>query len=119
MKRDMDLAREILFRIEADTHWPADVDLRFEDLCDEVVGYHVMLLKEAGLIEAEELNSQELVYDSVRLTWTGHEFLNAARDDGRWDMAKKALEGAGGFVFDVAKALLVELFKAQIPKPIN
>src|SRR5438552_724153 len=54
---------------------------------DEQVGYHVFILIEAGLLEGEQFNNARLpspAGEASRLTWAGHEFIDAARDDTRW-----------------------------------
>jgi hypothetical protein len=75
-----------------------------------------MILDEAKLITAEEIAALGTTsrWFPIRLTWQGHEFLDAARDDTRWNKAKDAMAQVGGFVFDVAKSLLIELMKQQL-----
>jgi len=55
MKRDMDLARQILFEIEK---LPHGYDVIFQPEIEghsfEAVSYHIMLLTQAGYIEGEE-----------------------------------------------------------------
>lgn len=113
MKRDMNLVREILFAIE-----DAPYDRRLAKLNlgskveEEVVSYHVMLLAEAGLIEAQDLSARGggLDWRPSRLTWEGHEFLEAARDQSRWVKATELMkEKGGGMIFDTLKGLLVKL----------
>ncbi len=49
-----------------------------------------MLLHEAGLIDAEKLTSADGVCGKPkRLTYNGHEFLDAARSDAVWRKAKE------------------------------
>ena len=44
-----------------------------------------------------------------RLTWAGHEFLDAARDETRYRKAvRRVVDCTGGLIFEVLKALLVE-----------
>ncbi len=120
MKRDMDLIRKILFEIEK---WPLNgggSNLEIQEYSTEEVTYHVMLLVEAGLIKAYDVSSMSgPAFIPERLTWQGHEFLDAARDDNRWNKAKDAMGKAGGFVFEVAKALLISYLSNQVmpPKP--
>ncbi len=120
MKRDMDLVRQILFEIEKQSFEDSGQLLKFDGYSDEEVSYHVMLLDEAGLIQAKDLSGgSDLMWIPMRLTWQGHEFLDAARDETRWNKAKDAMSKAGGFVFEVGKALLIEFMKQQLlqPKP--
>lgn len=115
MKRDMDLARKILFSIEASEVDPrAGIDLDISGYDKKAVFYHIMLLNEAGLIEADDfsvLGMGEAGYEwrANRLTWAGHEFLDAARSDTLWQKAKeKTGKLAGGVTFDILKEVLVQ-----------
>ena len=76
----------------------------------EVV-YHVKLLEEAGLVEIRDLsNLSGLRYWPTRLTWAGHEFLDAARDDTRWQKAKRfVIEKTGSLSFDLLKQVLTKI----------
>lgn len=56
---------------------------------------------------------------TTRLTWLGHEFLDAARDDGRWEKAKSAISKVGGWSFEVVKHILVELAKDAIKSSLG
>jgi hypothetical protein len=81
MKRDMDLVRDIL--VQAETFPFGDFhDISVADHAHEEVVYHVMLLDEAGLIEAKECSSLDGIdWKAKRLTYEGHEFLDAARSN--------------------------------------
>jgi len=115
MKRDMDLVRWILSEIEKQPSYNDEINLEREDYPSEVVFYHIMLLHEAGLIVArDESGINDLHWVPERLTWQGHEFLEAAKDDSRWNKAKEIMARGGGFVFEVAKPLLVQLLRDQI-----
>jgi hypothetical protein len=82
----------------------------------EEVAYHVMLLAEAGYIEASTLaTTDDTIWKARRLTWTGHEFFEAAKDDTRWSRAKVVMrEKGGGMAFEVLKQLLIEMMKGTI-----
>jgi Hypothetical protein (DUF2513) len=112
MKRDMDLARAILLKIEEhpDSDGIGWVSLEIEGRSDREIGYHVMLLHEADLLEAIDASDSEgSDWRPVRLTWAGHEFLDAARQEGRWQKAKEIVkEKTGGLSFEAIKALLIK-----------
>lgn len=104
MKRDMDLVRKILFAMEDGPALAPD-DFEIEGYDDETVSYHLAIMGEAGLLLV--LDSSTLAEFStlpVRMTWAGHEFLEAVRDDSRWNQVKGQMNKVGGFVFEVAKA---------------
>lgn len=88
MKSDMDLIRQILLHIEERD----DLGFDFADYEQQMVAYHVRLLVEAGLLHAVALTAIDgtihLQGGRTALTWSGHEFLDAARDEGRWTEAK-------------------------------
>ncbi|MGG3925690.1 DUF2513 domain-containing protein [Metabacillus fastidiosus] len=106
MKRDMDLIREILIKTEekeSSTSWePIEIDGYDEDLLE----YNVKLLKQNGLIEAQfSLPSGFMIRN---LTWEGHEFLDAARNETIWKKTKNIVIEKGG---SVSFQILIELLK--------
>jgi hypothetical protein len=116
MKRDMDLIRAILLEVEA---WPIDrrstsVEIPGHDA--QVISYHVMLLDEAGLLkgmDASGMGNIEWLVD--RLTWSGHEFVEAARDDTRWRKALNTIgEKSGAVLFEIVKQVLVQLAREAV-----
>ena len=114
MKRDMDLVRLILLEIEKSSEDPrAEIRLQIPDYTFEQVSYHVMILHEAGLVEADDLSTMGSgsVWLPRRLTWSGHEFLDAARNDSIW---KKAKEKASSMNFELLKELLLNLARQQL-----
>ena len=120
MKRNMDLVRQILLQIEATESGKA-IKLDLPDCGEEEVGLHVELMIEHGLIEGNVAPSHDgpahriLTYRIKRMTWEGHDFLDAARKDTIWNKAKeKCLEATGGLAFDVLKTCLTELGKEAI-----
>lgn len=116
MKRDMNLIRKILLNIEEAPFKGGWLELDIEGYDESVLSYHIMLLHEAGLIEAKEISTLKItVWKPKYLTWEGHEFLDAARDESRW---KKALdimkEKGGGVAFEVLKSVLIQLMTKAV-----
>lgn len=116
MKRDMNLARRILLEVEK---WPPEggggqIDVQGYD--QQTISYHIMLLSEAGLLKGRDASGVgDICWFVDRLTWEGHEFVEAARDDTRWKKAISTISEKGGsFVFDVIKQLLVDLIKQAV-----
>ena len=116
MKRDMDLARSILLAIEASDEEPGQwIRLKLENRTDTDVSYHVMLLSEAGLIKARDLGTVGFAWYPTRLTWQGHEFLDAARNNGLWERAKRiALDKTGGLSLELLQTVLIDLGKQAV-----
>ena len=112
MKRDMELARTIMLRLEAIPEnsclsAPAE-DLGLTDHPVEKVRYHLKLLVGAGFLDGEPYLSGEFGVKAI--TWRGHEFLDDTRDPTIWTKAK---ERAGG-VAHAGIGLLWELAKAEL-----
>ena len=81
--------------------------------------YHMLLLAQAGFLDhqPEWTKSRDRIIRVLGfgLTWDGHEFLEAARDDTVWQKAKaRVAEKIGGMPFDIMLALLREIAKRQV-----
>ncbi len=112
MKRDMDLVRLILMKIEDKPNNRPEMEFNIDGYEAKEVLYHLTLLEEAKLIEGMHLSSRDgggKVVHPTRLTWTGHEFMDASRDPTRWDQAKVAAAKAGGFGLDIFAKLLASM----------
>ena len=117
MKRDLDLARNILLAIENNENatGPDWKPLTIPGYSQEQVSYHIMLLDEAGLIEAEKLTTFDgFKWEYERLTWQGHEFLDSARDENLWKQAKNKLEEIKNPSFEVLKTVLIKLAERSL-----
>ena len=94
MKRDFDLIRRILLEMESENESPSGwIDLEIEEWPEDMVAYHVWLLFEAGLIEAQELSSKDgYAWKPKTIRWEGHEFLDSARNDKAWARVMKRIK---------------------------
>lgn len=114
MKRDMELGRKILIEIGAKESNDWGPPPLIEGYSQEVVSYHLHLLLQAGLIEAKNLPGTT-DWAVKALTWAGHEFLEAAKNDSLWEKAKKlALEKTGTFTFEALKLALIEVIGRRL-----
>jgi hypothetical protein len=70
---------------------------------------------QANLIEAK--GSIDLTYRVKALTWEGHEFLDATKNETVWNKTKQLIADKGGSIsIEVLKALLQQLLlKTFIP----
>lgn len=114
MKRDIDLARALLFDIESEgadcpinrlrgtvTTETAAVET------SERVRYHLRLLIDAGLVKEVDRTSSGV--PCVRLTNAGHELIEVARSDVRWREAKQyTRDSTGGLSLTVLRAVLTK-----------
>lgn len=123
MKRDLDLMRELLKGIEdrddmdgtREWHDYEPSDLGIDGHSKKEVNYHLNILIEAGFIDGGITAFTPVIR---RLTWNGHEFLDATRDDTFWKKAKdtiisKAIPFSAEAVMKVLNPMLIELYKSM------
>lgn len=113
MKRDMDLVRTILLAL-ADSDEPLwSTDLVTDEYSRDVIGYHFLILDEAGLIMANVKaaeNDPYYIAVASRLTWEGNDFLDAVRDESIWKRVRSTIgKIAGGASFEVFKTVASSL----------
>ncbi|MGD9714493.1 MAG: DUF2513 domain-containing protein [Thermomicrobiales bacterium] len=98
MKRDWNLVREILLRLEDQESSQEFVRAHtFVGHSPELVSYQISLLIDAGLVEgncATYLNAPKECW-AQSLTWEGHEFLDGIRSETVWNSVKTLLKGKG------------------------
>jgi hypothetical protein len=76
------------------------------------VRYHAELAQDAGFIEAEFMMDGFIVQ---RLTYAGHEFLDAAREEKLWNKAKQTvLSNAGTLTVEALKIALSMLMQQAV-----
>ncbi len=106
MKRDMDLVRKILMVMSEENAGP---NTNWEGKCvgftrDQIL-HHAHLMKQGGLIDAVEsksLRNPIPIAMPLSITWAGHDFLDAVKDDSLWERAKlNVIKPAGGVAFSV------------------
>lgn len=96
MKRNMDLIREIVLKVQEDQYSET-----MEGYSADQIRYHSKLAIEAGLIEGKVLtdapvSSQIPAAVIVRcLTWSGHDFADAIALESRWEKAKEFIVSSG------------------------
>ncbi len=125
MKRDMDLIRGLLLKIEGGQR---SFDLLTSEIAEvlgedgagkmpreqvEQIEYHLALLDGAGLITIQAKLSGA-VWQIGQITWAGHDFLDTIRDPAIWRETKAGAKQAGGFSIDLLKALAKGLIKKKI-----
>ena len=116
MKLDMDLVRKMLLAVESNTHGFAP-KIEIEGYTEEQIGYHAVLLGEAGLVVTNDFTSfgdKSPNAEIIRLTWAGHEFIDAARENIIWEQAKEKISQIGSATIPVWTAVLTEIIKKQL-----
>jgi Hypothetical protein (DUF2513) len=118
VKRDLGLIRQILLELESGLPDLTPANPRFADVAEDVIGYHVWLAVSAGLLEGVDITA---ISSPIRtalatgLTWAGHDFLDAARDESVWaKVTHVAMVQAGSVTFAVLKEMLVRATRAQL-----
>jgi hypothetical protein len=121
MRRDMDLIRALVLKLEAMPRKPGIVEelsagegeMIFEGYSSDEIDYHLNLIVEAGLLTTHgTMTSGSILFD--RLTWAGHDFVDSIRSPEVWAKTKKGAEAAGGFTVDLLKDLAKGFIKKQI-----
>jgi hypothetical protein len=96
-------------------------ELSFDGYTEAQIGYHAYPLIDAGLArgsDASTMGSGAPEGFVTSLTWAGHEFAEAARDDTRWKEAMGIVTEKGGSItLDVLKQLLTTLMKGALGLP--
>lgn len=108
----MDLARLILLRLETATSPIPASAFSGEGYDVQTVAYHYHLLEQAGYITANlfRLEGRGAIDGTAEsLTWQGHEFLDAARNDSVWHKTMAFVKEKGGSIpFDILKGVLLK-----------
>lgn len=119
MERDLDLIRKMLLAAEA-AGTPLDVmALGLEETDFQVLAYHAEILVEARLLKAQItwVDSSILPISVVveRLTWEGHDYLDAVRSDTVWARTRTLVrEKVGTAALEVVKQVAVQVAKNQL-----
>ena len=123
MQRDMDSIRCLLLAMEAEPSTIYRFDL--EGVCDQLKWYQVHLLSQANLIEgvrvrwaADGTGPYPTIGGLVALTWEGHDFLDAVRDDSVWEQVNKKARSAGldiqSLTFELIKSLGMSVITGRL-----
>lgn len=123
MKRDMDLVREILLKIEKQYISTAIYDLEIEGYDMATVAYHCKILHEAGLIsayKAQYANNEIWSFVVGSLTWKGNEYLDKVRDNSVWEKTKDTIKQKGlPLIFDTIKTISTAIITAATEGAVN
>ena len=124
MKRDLDLIRAILKKVES-LPMPAErANLEIEGYDFPTIAFHMELLIEAGYLHANVVQSGSGQYVAAwpfRLTWEGCEFLELSQNEKAWTKTKslakdKAISMSFAIFTEVLKFCVKEaLGMNQIP----
>ena len=112
MKREMELIRLLLLQIEGE-------DKPDLSPCSEQQKlYHETLLIEAELAHGgavDDASGNPLAANATRLTWKGHEFLDAARNETIWRKTITKMKSAGASLpLPLIQEVLTSFLKKQV-----
>jgi hypothetical protein len=113
LKRDMDLIRTILIKIESDNNTTISKVVNLDGYDPVEVSYHVKLLIEARLIDGDNMFADNTgPYRARCLTWDGHEFILSVRDDAIWNnIRSKVKKESLNLPFKVLATVAIEMTK--------
>lgn len=115
MKRNLDLARLIVQRLREKESQDGWLELTLDGFSPDDISYHVYLLSDAGLVDAQEAPAGSGTWKARGLRWAGHEFFEVSRNKILWKAAKSRLHEQGiGVSFDLIKSLLLDYARAQL-----
>jgi DNA-binding transcriptional ArsR family regulator len=126
MKRDMELIRKLLLKLESHPSErgdvfsivPPDDAVAVYGYTDDEIAYHLDLLSEAGLIDSPGSQPMGGV-TFARLSWAGHDFLDSVREEETWTKTKSGLRAIGGYSFDIVKDLATGYIKAKAAEKLG
>jgi hypothetical protein len=123
MKREMDLIRVLLLKVESMEIEPggtspalrsSDEALKIEGYTEDQVDYHLDYLIDSGLVEGS--CSVDRFFHISKLTRSGHDLVDSVRDPEIWAKTKEVVKKAGGFTLELMRDLAKGLIKTQIEK---
>ncbi len=116
MKRDMDLVRLLLLEAEKQDEGFSYEDIELDGYDPDQIAYHLHIMWEGRLFDGVDHSDRGCRYDVFikRLTWEGHEFLEAVREADRWNRARTLIAKAGGATVPVWTALLTAMLKQGV-----
>jgi len=119
MKRDMDLVRRLLLCLEDTVDYKPlrSSDIAIEGYSDAQIGYHLGILAAGGLIDVIDTNSMDSKTFSCfvkGITWQGHEFLDAVRDNDVWSRTREKLKPVGSASLEVVKSIATTFLCSQL-----
>jgi hypothetical protein len=115
VKRNMQLIRMVMLAAEKNKDPYELVDPKFEGHNETEISYHIALLDDAGLLHGQDRSAIGVFrWSAGALSWIGHEFVEAIRDEAVW---KEAMDIAGnsdnGAVFEVLQKALIQVLEKR------
>ncbi|MFZ1518365.1 MAG: DUF2513 domain-containing protein [Ignavibacteriaceae bacterium] len=126
MKREIELIRKIFFELEkfpAKIESSFDYSIKVKNYSKEIIDYHLVLMQQAnfiqGIIQRSVINKNiTIYYDTLEITWEGHEFLDTIRHNKVWKYLKEKTKNSDipfTVIKELGKTILVKLVFPQSP----
>lgn len=114
MTRDMDLIRLILLEVEQRQDVLRSRKVIVEGYSPEQIAYHVKLLAQANLVDVIDFTTFDGLDMRPRsLTWAGHEFIDATRNESVWHKVKAQVNDRGlSLPFELIQQLAIKIAAA-------
>ncbi|MCR6111768.1 DUF2513 domain-containing protein [Bacillus sp. A301a_S52] len=109
MKRDMELVRNILLKLEEKDDFRGS--FQYPEAWDDIkVAYHLKIMEQAGLVEQKVNYADDIpIRMFATITWEGQEFLDSIKNKTVWTKLKNKLKEEGGSLpFHILKSLAVK-----------
>jgi len=116
MKRDMDLVRNMLLRMEESEKIRNGSGILSDLANDVVLNGHLEMLADAGFLEQKNWKPHP---DGVtmrmgwRITWAGHEFIDTVRDPEIWQKTKAGAEKLGSWTIKLLADMATGFIRAK------
>ncbi len=121
MKRQMELIREIMLAVEEGQDY-----LSIDGYSEEAIKYHAELLIDADLLQgyvSQDMSNTTEIPDEVdiqKITWEGHNFIDAVRKETIWQTIKTEFKDASvETVIKVSKQLAEGWAKKRVDELVN
>jgi hypothetical protein len=109
MKRDLTLSKKILAFVEVEPPAPYVMNVVIDGYTKQEINYHLQLLEDAGYVLCHHTSNG---HKPKRLTNSGHDFLEASRNEGVWNrMIKTGKDKGVDLSLSLAKELLISYSK--------
>jgi hypothetical protein len=94
---------------------PSDPEVQVEGHAPDEIEYHLQMLVEQGFVERPRSGAMQGIMFK-KLTWGGHDYLDAVRDPKVWHKTKDATDKVGSWTFEIVKELAKAVIKGELQK---
>lgn len=118
MKLNQDCIRDLLLYLEDNLSYENTIsinNLKLKDYSSDTIMYTADKLHEAGYIDCLKGSSDNYpILIATSISFTGHQYLDAIRDDSIWLETKNKLSKIGTFSLTIIQQLAISIAKAKL-----